>query len=159
MLCRTAARSSFLGLALLTSCAHTERRGVMLTLNDAGVSPSSIELIWLNGEGVIFRRRIPESGSLRPEGAKHITVFIEAAQPSGARRLIARASLGKHVDAEGTARFDRVGDGVISAELTLRSGALPDADHDGIPDEVDDCPGVANVKGECPDPYPQYTIW
>jgi hypothetical protein len=146
---RWCVRATLTVVLALSACRTHQRTGVLLNVLSEGPPPEHVELTWLDADQVVFRRRLPESGVLAPENAGRFTVFVERREGAGPRRGVARGLAGDRVISEGTFRAEAVGSGIATAVVTLRAATLPDRDHDGLPDDIDDCPAYPDGDGHC----------
>ncbi len=141
------------GLLLAQACAADDQSGVLLTVLSPGEAPTSLEVLWLDGDNhLLLRRRLPEAGELSAQQAGRFTLFIELAPGRlGSRRVVGYGKIGDRTISQGIARIDGFTGGRRDVEVVLGADPLPDRDGDGLPDEVDACPTVAAADGRCPD--------
>jgi hypothetical protein len=150
-----------LALALLLLAApagcgkstQLEAGAVMLDLSvAAGVTTPDELRVWVYDDtGALWKDiRVPGTGALRPESATHLgTVLVQPGTATGALRVQVR----------GLAAAARVADGMLTIPagsrgtfaLRLDADEPADGDGDGVPDSIDDCPGLSNAdQGGCP---------
>jgi hypothetical protein len=77
-------------------------------------------------------------------------VVLYPRQSSGALRILVRARSQGGPVGEGTTTAVLEAGRQVRATLVVRPGALPDADGDGVPDTIDNCPAIPNpAQGPC----------
>jgi hypothetical protein len=140
-------------MAVAAACSGGASGGVEVQVGVAAGAPmpETLRLDWL--DGAIFRvhdLRVPADGVL-VKASPLAKVRIEvAADARGARRVVVRGLVGTQVVSEGTAAVDVTAGSWVVASVSLASGRRPDGDGDGVPDEVDQCPGDRTTFGSCP---------
>jgi hypothetical protein len=130
-----------------------EAGAVMLDLSMAGgvTAPDELQISVYDDRQPLWKdRRVPEAGALTPESATHLgTVLIQPGAAQGALRVHVRALAASARVADGTLSIPAGSRGTFP--LQLAADVPADADGDGVPDAIDDCPGVANEnQGGCP---------
>ncbi|HEY8926806.1 MAG TPA: hypothetical protein VIU64_20625, partial [Polyangia bacterium] len=95
--------------------------------------------------------RVPELGALVPRGpGDYGTLLIQPGVIDGALRVHIRGLAAGVRVADGAASVDASLRGKATVELQLTATPMTDSDDDGVPDAIDDCPGVANPnQGGC----------
>ncbi|MFZ5787939.1 MAG: thrombospondin type 3 repeat-containing protein, partial [Acidobacteriota bacterium] len=77
-------------------------------------------------------------------------VVLYPRQDRGVLRILVRARSKGGPVGEGTTTASLQAGRQVRATLTVGPGALPDADGDGVPDAIDNCPAVPNpAQGPC----------
>jgi hypothetical protein len=153
---RFLASALLLAGAVMIGCGkktELESGAVLLDLSVAdGVStPDELFVSVYDDAGILWKAsRVPPAGPLVPESATHLgTVLIQPGAAQGALRLHVRAQAAGTRVAEGTLAIPAAMRGRFA--LTLEAAVPADDDGDGVPDAVDDCPGVSNPdQGGCP---------
>jgi hypothetical protein len=125
-----------------------------LTVAPGAPTPDELRVFVFDDSGPLWSDvRVPDQGALVPESAQRLgTILIQPGASAGALRL----------DVRGLAGGVRVVDGILAIppgarargtfDLRLDPTIPPDGDGDGVPDQIDDCPGMANpAQGGCPD--------
>lgn len=149
-------RSHLSGLALAcamaaSACADRGDTGITLRVESPeDMVPTHLELVWLNPERELMRRRVPGRGALaRP---RNVAVMIEIDGPAGGQRIaVVRGYRASALVSEG------VGKGVVESGrwseviVSMRRAPLPDQDGDGIPDDAGFCPPSSAPCGPRPD--------
>jgi hypothetical protein len=129
-----------------------EAGAVLLDLSvGSGVStPDELQIFVYDDTGTIWNKRVPESGALKPESATHLgTVLLQPGTTQGGLRVHVHALAASARVADGTLSIPAGSRGTFP--LQLSSDVPADGDGDGVPDAIDDCPGVANERqGGCP---------
>ena len=130
-----------------------EAGAVMLDLSMAGgvTAPDELQISVYDDRQPLWKdKRVPEAGALTPESATHLgTVLIQPGAAQGALRVHVRALAASARVADGTLSIPAGSRGTFP--LQLAADVPADADGDGVPDAIDDCPGVANGnQGGCP---------
>jgi len=125
---------------------------VTFTYQRADGAPAAqyLTVTWV-GEGDVFDRdrRLPAAGTL-PDAPVLGKFQISVRQPGTSRTIVARAFAGEEQVAEGAVRVMVAPDADTPVTLELFAGHLPDADGDGIPDAIDNCPAERNLpQGPC----------
>ncbi len=124
--------------------------GVQLTLIDSnGAMPAFVDIVVLGGDASIFRKRLPETGTLAPPTVEQPLgkVLVQLGGPfTGSLKVIARGMVDTMLVAEGAARVNVLPQTWHEQVILLGAGPLPDADQDGIPDVIDDCPQDATLR-------------
>jgi hypothetical protein len=140
----------------LAGCGKTGDTGFKLEVLNGPTAPDPHHLVldWLDGEGFLFReRRVPEDGALALRGTSVAVIRIEVpTRKTGARRAIVRGIADEVVVSEGTLTAEVAAGTWQAVSLTLLPGRRPDQDLDGVPDEIDGCPGDPAVNSACPLP-------
>jgi hypothetical protein len=137
-----------LGLACRTDWSKT---GVFLDVGAEpgtfGPPPEQLSITWLAEDHGLFRDRVVP---VRSTGDLLATVYIDIPEPGPTlqRRVVIRALMGGEVVAAGTARLLVVPDEWKTYRVMLTNRFLPDMDGDGVPDEIDACPGEDDL-GTC----------
>jgi hypothetical protein len=110
--------------------------------------PDELRVSVYGDNGVTFRdQRLPATGLLVPLSSTSLgTVTIYLPEKTGHARLDVRALLQGALRLEGVLQTDVRTGKQVAVTVTLRSGALPDGDGDGVPDAIDDCPMTANAN-------------
>lgn len=118
--------------------------GLQITvLGSKDMVPSYIALTLLSADTPVATKRLPETGTLvaptleQPLGV--VLLDIDAAF-AGSAKVIARGMTDGVRVSEAAVRTNVLAQTWHEVGLTLRPGALPDQDGDGLPDLVDDCP-------------------
>jgi hypothetical protein len=103
-----------------------------------------LRVSWV-GDGTVLvdERRIPETGALDP-GPRLGSFEIDVRHPDSWRTVVAHGFIATGLVAEGAVRVFVPARQTTSATVRLLAGRLADADRDGIPDLVDNCPGEPN---------------
>jgi hypothetical protein len=127
--------------------------------------PAFLELDWLDGTHALFKaRRVPESGNLPDDGRPYIAKIVVAlndpmltafggTQDAVVRRAVVHASLGNGKVLVGRRRFEARLGYIVPIDTTIFAEAeLPtiDGDGDGVPNDVDACPGTDDFIGCTP---------
>jgi formylglycine-generating enzyme required for sulfatase activity len=148
--------SGLLAFSLLQACVGgTTAPAARLTLAfERAADVPVIEYLrvtWVGGGSVLADdRRVPASGALRATGLALGSFEIDVRDADVWRTVVARGVLRNGVVAEGALRVFVPAGKTTSATLGLRAGRLVDADDDGIPDAVDNCPDQNNRgQGAC----------
>jgi hypothetical protein len=139
--------------ALAWSCgAGHSAHGVLLDVQLAGPGPRprTVLLTWIEPARIAF----VDQPVLTPDPSvsddrRLGTVFVETEGRAGPRRAILRGLVNGNVEWEGAARLDAPATGRSTVLISLVARRLPDADGDGLPDQVDDCPAHADATGAC----------
>jgi hypothetical protein len=114
-------------------------------------TPDELRIFAYDDRGTIWNdKRVPDSGALVPQSATHLgTVLLQPGSTQGALRVHVRGLAASAPVADGTLTIPPPPGGQLA--LVLDGAAPADDDGDGVPDAIDDCPGVANPEqGGCP---------
>jgi hypothetical protein len=135
--------------------------GVRLELRTADPSllPAVIFLQWFDERDRILELRVPENGRLGEAQAAAAVVYIAMdEQTLGPRRVLVHGLRGEGANrddppiSEGAMRVTPAAGRWTKVTVALEAaGTLPDADRDGLPDEIDNCPMRPDP---CPDGPP-----
>ncbi|MFZ5788096.1 MAG: DUF2341 domain-containing protein, partial [Acidobacteriota bacterium] len=134
--------------ASLPACRDAPSTIILEIRAEAGVMPlDEIRLSVLVPSGVaVSAQRLPAAGA--PSLPGEVVLYPKE---SGVVRLWARGLRGGASVGDGATQATAEPGKQVRATLTLKAGALPDTDRDGIPDAVDNCPAIANPsQGACP---------
>jgi hypothetical protein len=117
---------------------------VHLELVPEAERPEFLLLSWFDDRGIRFEnQRVPAAGQLPPEGRRLGTVMVVLDPAGGSeRRVVVRGLRGQSVVCEAAARIPLPAEKAVT--INLRSGRRSDTDGDGVPDEIDNCPGIFN---------------
>lgn len=151
-----------LGLALvlapLPGCRASgdvaEPGAALLRVSFPGAGPVPDELrVWVYDDtGVLFSSvRSPDQGVLTI-GAGHTgTVLVQPGMATGALRVHLRGFLGATRCLDGVVVVPTASLGHAAVEVAMGTAVPADGDADDVPDQIDDCPLVANPdQGTCP---------
>jgi hypothetical protein len=162
MFARIGAAGAAMGLGALlvtvTSCGKAAPpTSLFVTIEaEAAIDPPPDELrisVFGNTSAILQNQRLPASGPLVPSSPTSlgtVTIFLPdaaagfAPQTTTHTRLDVRALVAGAPRLEGALEVDVPRGTQVPATVTLRAGALPDGDGDGVPDVIDDCPATAN---------------
>jgi thrombospondin type 3 repeat protein len=162
MFARTGAAGAAMGLGALlvtvTSCGKAvPPTSLFVTIEaEAAIDPPPDELrisVFGNTSAILQNQRLPASGPLVPSSPTSlgtVTIYLPDAaagpppQTTAHARLDVRALVAGAPKLEGALEVDVPRGTQVAATVTLRAGALPDGDGDGVPDVIDDCPATAN---------------
>jgi Carbohydrate binding domain len=147
---------------LLSACAEedADRSGFLVSVVNYSSSapvPSHLTVTWYSNDGILFEnQRVPETGSLQPEGAALATIVIDTdLGVMGTRRVLVRSYNTKNeLLAEAAQRDLMVPLAPPRKQLNIKlvQGALDDGDMDNVPDLADNCPAAANATQTLPCP-------
>ncbi len=143
-------------IVMLPSCGPRDATDTTLLLGfeNAGDAPipDELRLSIYDDSGRLFdNRRLPEQGSLVPSAPPRLgEVLVYPRDTVGPLRLYVRGFRGRAQVSEG-AKKDIVlrPRAVTRADVTLSAAVLPDADMDGVPDEIDNCPAANPEQAMC----------
>jgi hypothetical protein len=125
----------------LASCRGGDEKGLRVTVlaGERLPRPEALTISWLSGDRALFQdRRVPEDGALPAAGPlASILVTVDPSDPAD-RKLLVYGMRGAARSSVAAIRIAGVG-GWSAVSLTLVDH-LADADGDGIPDVIDDCP-------------------
>jgi hypothetical protein len=130
-------------LGMLAACRDAPSTILLELRAEAGVMPlDEIRLTVLVPSGVaVSAQRLPAAGA--PTLPGEVVLYP---RESGVVRLWARGLRGGAGVGDGATQVTAEPGKQVRATLTLKAGALPDTDRDGIPDAVDNCPSHPNPK-------------
>jgi hypothetical protein len=116
-------------------------------------TPDEMRVFVYDDTGALWNDvRVPAEGPLVPQSAADLgTILIQPGVTVGDLRFDLRGlSSGALVD-EGTLKFPGASAVGGTFDVTLAAGLPADGDGDGVPDPIDDCPGVPDSKqAGCP---------
>lgn len=137
-------------MTLLVAGCPARPTAVRLALSaDAGMTADSIRLTVFDRYGrVVDGAAVGDSGKLPGD------VVVLLSPGAGAARALAQASQGGVLVGAAAAIVPIVVAREAKLALVLSPGALADADGDGVPDAIDNCPKVANPDQRSPDGAP-----
>jgi hypothetical protein len=125
----------------LAACRGGDEKGLRVTVlaGERLPRPEALTISWLSGDRAVFQdRRVPEDGALPAAGPlASILVTVDPSDPAD-RKLLVYGMSGAARSSVAAIRIAGVG-GWSAVSLTLVDH-LADADGDGIPDVIDDCP-------------------
>jgi hypothetical protein len=142
---------------IAAGCTSPERApmGRLMLTFERGSASTAMEFLrvsWV-GHGAVLadEMRIPQAGALPgPPGPQLGTFEIGVRDPDTWRTVVAHGFVGTRLVAEGAAKVFVPAGQTASVTVRLSSGRLTDADGDGIPDLVDNCPAEPNRgQGQC----------
>jgi hypothetical protein len=132
---------------LLASCVDPPT-SVLLEIKAAPGLPSVEELqltVFNETTAAVKARRLPEKGA--PELPDTVVLYPAV---GGKLRVQVLGLADARVVGEGTTKVTAEERTQVSASVTLHAGRRPDKDGDGVPDAIDNCPGVPNPdQGPC----------
>jgi Thrombospondin type 3 repeat len=159
---RIGAAGAAMGLgALLVTCASCGKAAtptsLFLTIEaEAAIDPPPDELrisVFGNTSAILENQRLPASGPLAPSTPTSlgtVTIYLPDTsagpppQTTTHARLDVRGLVAGAPKLEGAIEVDVPRGAQVATTVTLRAGALPDGDGDGVPDLIDDCPATPN---------------
>jgi hypothetical protein len=142
---------TFAGLLLGAGAAcqktpQVETGAVLLNLSVEPGAPAPDELrAWIYDDtGALWQdARIPAEGSLPPTSGSGLgTVLVQPGPSQGPLRIDVRGLVGGAPALEGLLVIAPADRGRGTFDLTLIGALASDGDRDGVPDEIDDCPGA-----------------
>lgn len=146
-------------LVALAGCHETtqvpEAGAVLLRVQLAAGAPMPDELrafVYDDGGALWSDVRVPQQGALVPEGAQRLgTLLIQPGASQGTLRIEIRGLSGGARVVGGVLTIAEAMRGQGTFDVTLDAASRADADDDGVPDVIDDCPPVANPAQQgCP---------
>ena len=143
-----------LALALAAGCgsptAQPAPGSVLLDVRlDAGAQmPDEVRLSAYDDTGVLWQdARFPDSGALAPRSTTDLgTILLEPGATAGALRIDLRGLLRGVLVGEGTLTIPAASISGGTFTIALSASLPPDADGDGVPDPIDDCPSVPDPR-------------
>jgi hypothetical protein len=123
--------------------------------NDTALLPSALRVQWFDDRDRLLEVRVPSNGRLPEASAAKVSVYISMAdQMIGPRRVLVYGLDAQEMRiSEGAMRLTPVAGQWTGFTVTMdASGSLPDADHDGMPDEIDNCPTRPHPCADEPGP-------
>ncbi len=145
------------GAALaLAACPAAEDGTTMVRLSvffqpDAGAArPSRLSLSWFDAEkGLLRDQNVPAPDKWPAPGLPLATVLMRIPDGAGSpeRRAVVRAFDGTRLVASGGTRIQVETGVILDASIVLSTHVPGDEDSDGIPDELDNCPGIDDFDG------------
>jgi hypothetical protein len=147
------------GLALLAGCGQQPPRTDLHVdiWNGDGTSalarPNALTLSWLDSFGFLVKdKSFAVPPGMQPYlGSVVVSVYTADLEALGQRRVLVHGLVGATPVSEGWAMFEP-GQPEPPISITLQAGAdVDDADGDGIPDPIDNCPqpNPDQQKGDC----------
>lgn len=157
-------RSAWLALlpVLLSSCADDGQAPgfniLVLNHRASASAPTRLRFTWRDSAGGVnfFRKEVPETGSLRPEGETLAKVLIDVdGNKPGPRHLwVEGLNSRNQVESQAVdtiAMLPSASNFRVTHTIRLQFGLMPDdRDGDGIPDLVDNCPDWPNPTQQTP---------
>ena len=117
---------------------------VEVDLEPGSPAPEFLLVTWFDSHRLIARDEpVPAAGALDPSKRPVATVQIDLEDPDrdASRRILIRGVVGKTVVSRGITKAAAVPGRWVRIPVVL-SAALPeDRDADGVPDDIDACPG------------------
>jgi hypothetical protein len=132
-------------------CGPTPARSTSLYLTveiaSGAAPPDELRISVYGDQGALFADgRLPSIGALQPQSATTLgTVTIYLPATTGHARIDVRGLMGGLAHLEGATEADVLRDRQLPVTVTLQGAALPDADGDGVPDQIDNCPASSNA--------------
>jgi hypothetical protein len=127
----------------LLGCSSSVPTSLLLTITAAGSpAPDVVQVRTFESGGVGQAFTTFPVPTVAPDGRLGTVVIYPAGQ--GPLRIQARGIRQSQVISQGTTRVDVSAGRQAAATLALDTAPLPDGDGDGVPDDIDDCPAVAN---------------
>jgi hypothetical protein len=150
-----------LALALVATAgcrSATEQPGPGALLLDVHLAPGAqtpdeLRLSAYDDTGPLWQgARFPASGALAPRSATDLgTILLQPGATVGALRIDLRGLLGGVLVDEATLSIPSASISGGTSDVTLSTSLALDGDGDGVPDPIDDCPGVADpAQTGCP---------
>lgn len=134
---------------LWPGCTGSDPTSILLQIQaEPGAGPFDELRLWIfDPRGtVVQNQRLPEQGT--PELPDEVVIYPKL--NSGKLRILVRGIKGGAISGEGVTTVLLRGGEQVGAEVVISPKLLPDADADGVPDAVDNCPGRANPnQGPC----------
>jgi hypothetical protein len=147
-MCGCAAAAVLVAIAACGKQTALESGALLLTLSTAAgaTAPDELRISVYDDTGVLWRdARVPASGALVPESGSRLgTVLVQPGATSGNLRLHVRGVLAGARALDGLLVVSPAERSRGAFDLTLDPAELADADVDGVPDAIDDCPAVAD---------------
>ncbi len=145
-------------VATAASCQgepRVEQGGILVALvNPPGAPlPSELRLSVYDDTGVLFRdERMPRQGTLLPTKPPALgTVLLQPGPTSGTVRIFVRGFAIDKLTSEALLKIAPEQRSHGAFDFKLSTQHLPDADDDGVPDQIDDCPAHYNPDQQgCP---------
>ncbi len=148
-----------LATALAVGCrggAAAPGTGILVTIenSDGVATPQKVAVTWVGDGRVLAQdRQVPASGTIHAQGTHlgTLSIALPDSADQASRTIVVSGLIDDQTVSQGAVRV-RITAGVQTAvTLRLTAGLLADADQDGIPDIVDNCPATKNPGQEaCP---------
>jgi hypothetical protein len=134
------ARRALIVAALVAAGCHSAPTTVRVSLSAAaGVSADDVELTVFDRDG-----RVIDGSKLGSTSRLPGDVVIMVSANAGEARVVAWGMAAGTPVANAAGRVPVVPGMEMPLGLQLTAGALPDSDHDGVPDVIDNCPNTPN---------------
>ena len=115
--------------------------------------PDELRVFVYDDTGALWRDvRVPERGPLPSKNSGQLgTILIQPGTTVGGIRVHLRGTMAGIRVLDGLLRIAKQDRPRGSFDVTLEDAEPSDADGDGVPDDIDDCPAIANAaQGGCP---------
>jgi hypothetical protein len=116
-------------------------------------TPDELRVFVYDDTGILWsNQRVPAEGALVPQSAQSLgTILIQPGATTGTLRLEVRGLAAGILVEDGLLEIAPGARGQGTFDLALGTPLPRDGDGDGIPDEIDDCPAVADpYQTGCP---------
>jgi len=137
-------------LPWLAACTADVPASLLLTITGApgAPAPDAVQVRTFDGGGPLQMFTSFPTPAPQPDGRLGTVVIYPARGGAGSLRIHAQGLRRGVPVSEGTARVQLAAGRQATATLTLTAVPAADGDGDGVPDEIDNCAAVANVRQE-----------
>jgi hypothetical protein len=128
--------------------AIPESGAILLRLDvmSGAPTPDELRIFVYDDSGILWSdARVPAEGPLQPQSAQNLgTILIQPGVTTGTLRLELRGLAAGTEVVDGLLEIAPGARGQATFDLALVTPLPPDGDGDGVPDQIDDCPAVAD---------------
>jgi hypothetical protein len=137
-------------VALLAVSCNSVRTSVLLSVvQPEGAAPQALAVRVFDRHGRAYEQtQFPIEPGQAPRTLLGTVVIYPGRGDALVLRVHGMGTLADATISEGTVMVVLERDHQVTATLMLAPGRLPDADLDGVPDQIDDCPHVRNAPQE-----------